>query len=180
MRVVSVFMVNGLNCFENNNCDVYVCLMSKINFYAGPAILPQEVLQQAQEAVKDFAGTGLSILEISHRSKEFVKIMDEARALVRELMQLNDEREVLFLHGGGLSQFHMVPMNLLNENETASYFDTGTGRMAQLKKRNCLAKFTSPVHRRRRTTITFRKIFPLHLILNTFMLLPTIPFTERS
>jgi len=76
--------------------------------------------------VKDFAGMGLSILEISHRSKEFVKIMEDSRALVRELMQLNDEREVLFLHGGGLSQFHMVPMNLLNENETASYFDTGT------------------------------------------------------
>ena len=68
--------------------------MSKINFYAGPAILPQEVLQQAQEAVKDFAGTGLSILEISHRSKEFIKTMEDARALVRELMQLNDEREV--------------------------------------------------------------------------------------
>ncbi len=69
---------------------------------------------------------GLSILEVSHRSKEFMKIMDEARSLVRELMQLSPEREVLFLHGGGLSQFHMVPMNLLNDNETASYFDTGT------------------------------------------------------
>jgi phosphoserine aminotransferase len=100
--------------------------MSKTNFYAGPAILPQEVIQQAQAAVKDFAGSGLSILEVSHRSKEFVKIMDDARGLVRELMQLNDDREVLFLHGGGLSQFHMVPMNLLNESETASYFDTGT------------------------------------------------------
>ena len=100
--------------------------MKKINFYAGPAVLPQEVLEQAQEAIKDFASTGLSILEISHRSKEFVKIMDGARALVKDLMQLNDDREVLFLHGGGLSQFHMVPMNLLNENETASYFDTGT------------------------------------------------------
>lgn len=116
--------------------------MSKINFYAGPAILPQEVLQQAQEAVKDFAGTGLSILEISHRSKEFVKIMDEARALVRELMQLNDEREVLFLHGGGLSQFHMVPMNLLNENETASYFDTGTWAHGAIEE----AKLFGKVH----------------------------------
>jgi phosphoserine aminotransferase len=100
--------------------------MKKINFYAGPAILPSEVLQQAEEAVKDFDGTGLSILEISHRSKEFIKVMQEAQTLVRELMQLNSDREILFLHGGGLSQFHMVPMNLLNENETASYFDTGT------------------------------------------------------
>ncbi|MCW5907800.1 MAG: 3-phosphoserine/phosphohydroxythreonine transaminase [Chitinophagales bacterium] len=100
--------------------------MKPYNFYAGPAILPEEVLQKAQDAIKNFAGTGLSILEISHRSKEFVKVMDEARALVKELMQLNDEREVLFMHGGGLSQFHTVPMNLLNEDETASYFDTGT------------------------------------------------------
>lgn len=100
--------------------------MNKINFYAGPAILPQEVLQQAQQAIVNFEETGLSILEISHRSKPFVKVMEQARALVRELMQLDDNREVLFLHGGGLSQFHMVPMNLLNENETASYFDTGT------------------------------------------------------
>lgn len=100
--------------------------MKPLNFYAGPAILPEEVLQQAQEAIKDFAGTGLSILEVSHRSAAFMKVMEEARALVRELMQLNSDREVIFLHGGGLSQFHMVPMNLLNEDETASYFDTGT------------------------------------------------------
>ncbi len=116
--------------------------MNKTNFYAGPAILPQEVIQQAQEAVKDFAGTGLSILEVSHRSKEFVKIMDDARGLVRELMQLNDDREVLFLHGGGLSQFHMVPMNLLNESETASYFDTGTWAHGAIEE----AKLFGKVH----------------------------------
>lgn len=99
--------------------------MKKLNFYSGPAILPQEVLEQAKEAITNFAGTGLSILEVSHRSKEFVKVMEEARLLVRELMQLKDDREVLFLQGGASSQFYMVPMNLLNENETAEYFDTG-------------------------------------------------------
>lgn len=99
--------------------------MKKINFYSGPAILPQQVLRQAQEAIHDFAGTGLSILEISHRSKEFVKVMDDARALVKELMDLNNNYEVLFLQGGGSTQFCMVPMNLLNENETAGYLDTG-------------------------------------------------------
>ncbi len=99
--------------------------MKKINFYSGPAILPEEVIQQAQEALKDFAGTGIGILEISHRSKEFVKVMEEARALVRELMQLNADREVLFLQGGGSTQFALVPMNLLNEDETAAYMDTG-------------------------------------------------------
>lgn len=107
-------------------CNLYVCTMKKLNFYAGPAILPQPVLQQAAAAINEFEGTGLSVLEISHRSKEFIAIMDEAVALVRELMQLSDEQEVLFLHGGALSQFHMVPMNLLGEGETASYFDTGT------------------------------------------------------
>lgn len=99
--------------------------MKKINFYSGPAILPQEVMEQAKEAITDFAGTGLSILEVSHRSKEFVKVMEEARGLVIELMQLKDNFEVLFLQGGGSSQFYMVPMNLLNGNETADYFDTG-------------------------------------------------------
>ncbi|MES2621878.1 MAG: 3-phosphoserine/phosphohydroxythreonine transaminase [Bacteroidota bacterium] len=99
--------------------------MKKINFYSGPAILPEEVMLQAQDGIRDFAGTGLSILEISHRSKEFVKVMDEAIALVKELMQLNSDREVMFLQGGGSSQFFMVPMNLLNEDETAAYIDTG-------------------------------------------------------
>jgi phosphoserine aminotransferase len=116
--------------------------MKPYNFYAGPAILPEEVLQQAQDAIKNFAGTGLSILEISHRSKEFVKVMDDARALVKELMQLNDDREVLFMHGGGLSQFHTVPMNLLNEGETASYFDTGTWANGALEE----AKLFGNVH----------------------------------
>ena len=99
--------------------------MKKINFYSGPAVLPEEVLLQAQEAIRDFAGMGLSILEISHRSKEFVRVMDEARALVKELMQLKDNYEVLFLHGGASSQFFMVPMNLLGDGETAAYFETG-------------------------------------------------------
>ena len=99
--------------------------MKKLNFYSGPAILPEEVLLQAKDAITDFAGTGLSILEVSHRSKEFVKVMEDARSLVKELMNLKDDREVLFLQGGGSSQFYMVPMNLLNENETAEYFDTG-------------------------------------------------------
>lgn len=116
--------------------------MKPYNFYAGPGILPEEVLQQAQESIKSFAGTGLSILEISHRSKEFVKVMEEARTLVRELMYLNNDREVLFMHGGGLSQFHLVPMNLLNENETASYFDTGTWAHGALEE----AKLFGNVH----------------------------------
>jgi phosphoserine aminotransferase len=108
--------------------------MKKYNFYAGPAILPPTVLQQAQEAIKDFEGTGLSILEISHRSKEFVRVMDQARALVKELMRLGSDYEVLFLQNGALAQFHMVPMNLLNEDETAAYFDTGAWAYGALEE----------------------------------------------
>lgn len=100
--------------------------MKKYNFSAGPAILPKSVMQAAGEAAIDFNGMGLSILEISHRSKEFTAVMDEAVSLVRELLGLNDDYEVLFLSGGASSQFFMSAMNFLNENETAAYINTGT------------------------------------------------------
>lgn len=95
------------------------------NFFSGPAILPEEVLEQTSEAIKDFAGTKLSILEISHRSKAFVAVMEEARMLVKKLMKLSSDKEVLFLQGGASLQFLMVPFNLLLANETAAYFNTG-------------------------------------------------------
>ena len=100
--------------------------MKKVNFYSGPSILPQEVLEQCKAAIDDFAGTGLSILEISHRSKPFVEVMEGARSLIKELMNLGDDYEVLYLHGGGSSQFYMVPYNLLDTDDTAGYIDTGT------------------------------------------------------
>ncbi|KAA3635890.1 MAG: 3-phosphoserine/phosphohydroxythreonine transaminase [Bacteroidetes bacterium] len=100
--------------------------MKKYNFSAGPAILPKSVMQEAGEAAIDFNGMGLSILEISHRSKEFTAVMDEAVSLVQELLGLNDDYEVLFLSGGASSQFFMSAMNLLNENDTAAYINTGT------------------------------------------------------
>ena len=108
--------------------------MSKYNFYAGPAILPQEALDQAKQAVIDFDNMGLSILEISHRSKNFVAVMDRAEALVRELYNVNDEYAILFLSGGASTQFFMAPMNLLNENETAGYLDTGTWASKAIKE----------------------------------------------
>src|SRR5258705_13076420 len=96
------------------------------NFNAGPSVLPKEVFEQASRAVIDFNNTGLSILEIGHRTPLFQPVMDEARALVKELMNLDDDHEVLFLHGGSTTQFMQVPMNLLNENEMAAYTETGT------------------------------------------------------
>ena len=96
------------------------------NFNAGPSILPQEVFEQAGKAVINFNQTGLSILEIGHRTPLFEPVMEEARMLVKELMQLDKDHEVLFLHGGATTQFMQVPLNLLEENEIAAYTETGT------------------------------------------------------
>jgi phosphoserine aminotransferase len=104
------------------------------NFNAGPSILPKEVFEEASHAVLDFNDTGLSILEIGHRTSLFEPVMSEARALVKELMQLDNDHEVLFLHGGATTQFMQVPMNLLNENELASYTDTGTWAAKAIKE----------------------------------------------
>jgi len=103
-----------------------VITKKKHNFFAGPAILPASVLKQATAAIENFAGMGLSILEISHRSKQFVSVMDEAVKLTKELLGLDDNYEVLFLTGGASSQFYMAPMNLLSQDGTACYINTGT------------------------------------------------------
>ncbi|MFA7444479.1 MAG: 3-phosphoserine/phosphohydroxythreonine transaminase [Flavobacteriaceae bacterium] len=105
------------------------------NFSAGPSILPQEVLQQASQAVLNFNNSGLSILEISHRSKDFVAVMEEARSLVLELIGLqNKGYQVLFLQGGASMEFLRVPYNLLKENGKAAYLDTGTWASGAIKQ----------------------------------------------
>ena len=96
------------------------------NFNAGPSILPHEVFEQASQAILNFNNTGLSILEIGHRTELFEEVMNEAVGLVKDLMQLNSDKEVLFLHGGATTQFMQIPTNLLDEKGTASYTDTGT------------------------------------------------------
>ena len=104
------------------------------NFNAGPSILPKEVFEEASQAILDFRNAGLSILEIGHRTSLFQQVMDEARELVRELMNLNVEQEVLFLHGGATTQFMQVPMNLLGDNEVAAYTDTGVWASKAIKE----------------------------------------------
>ncbi len=104
------------------------------NFNAGPSILPKEVFEQASEAVLNYNNSGLSILEIGHRTSIFQTIMDEARSSVRELMQLDADREVLFLHGGASTQFMQVPMNLLDDKELAAYADTGVWGIKAIKE----------------------------------------------
>jgi len=101
--------------------------MKKHNYSAGPCILPQEVFEKGAQAVLDFNNSGLSILEISHRSKDFVAVMDEARALVLELLGLEGKGyQALFLQGGASLEFLMVPSNLMKINGKAAYLDTGT------------------------------------------------------
>ncbi|MCC1495722.1 3-phosphoserine/phosphohydroxythreonine transaminase [Alcanivorax sp. 1008] len=95
------------------------------NFCAGPAALPEEVLQQARDELLDWQGTGMSIMEMSHRSKEYVAIAHAAEQDLRELLGISNDYAVLFLQGGASQQFSMIPMNLLNSGETADYVNTG-------------------------------------------------------
>lgn len=100
--------------------------MSKVyNFSAGPAILPESVLQEAQRDLLDIGGSGISVLESSHRSKEYIAIQAEAETNVRELMNISQDYHVLFLQGGASQQFAVVPMNLLEEGGSADYTNSG-------------------------------------------------------
>jgi phosphoserine aminotransferase len=101
--------------------------MAKVhNFSAGPSILPQHVFQEASQAVLDFNGTGLSLLEMSHRSKEFVAVMDEACQLVKDIYKLGDDYDVLFLQGGASLGFLTAAYNMAREHKKAAYLTTGT------------------------------------------------------
>ena len=100
--------------------------MSRVyNFSAGPSMLPLEVLQEAANEMCEYGQTGQSVMEMSHRSKEYQAIIDEAEADLRDLMQIPDNYKVLFLQGGASSQFCMVPMNLMTKNGKADYIITG-------------------------------------------------------
>jgi len=97
--------------------------MKKHNFYAGPSILPQSTIDETAKAVKEFAGMGLSLLEISHRSKQFVAVMEEAQALFKEILSIPEGYSVLFLGGGASTQFCMIPYNIMNKK--SAYLNTG-------------------------------------------------------
>ncbi|MES9846780.1 MAG: aminotransferase class V-fold PLP-dependent enzyme, partial [Candidatus Thiodiazotropha sp.] len=101
--------------------------MSRVfNFSAGPAMLPEEVLQQAREEMLDWRGSGMSVMEMSHRGKEFMSIAEQAESDLRALLQIPDNYKVMFLQGGASSQFAMVPMNLTRENTQVDYINTGS------------------------------------------------------
>lgn len=106
--------------------------MKKHNFYAGPSILSEYTIKNTAEAVLNFADTGLSILEVSHRSKEFSAVIEETAQLVKELLDVPEGYHVLFLGGGASMQFCMVPFNLLNKK--AAYLETGTWAVNAIKE----------------------------------------------
>lgn len=112
--------------------------MKKHNFYAGPAILPQSAIENTANAIVNFNRSGLSLMEISHRSKEFVAVMDEAIALFKELLNVPQGYSVLFLGGGASLQFCMIPCNLLESK--ASYLDTGVWSSKAIKEASIIGE----------------------------------------
>lgn len=108
--------------------------MKKHNFFAGPAILPEEVKKQASESALDYQGIGLSLMEISHRGKEFVEILENTEKTVRDLLSLSDDYAVLFLTGGASSQFYMTAMNLTSDNDEIGFVDTGSWSKKAIKE----------------------------------------------
>ncbi len=113
--------------------------MKKHNFYAGPSILPEFTKERTAEAAMNFAGTGLSVMEVSHRSKEFAAVMEEAQSLVKELLHVPEGYSVLFLQGGASTQFLMVPYNFMNKK--SAYLNTGSWATKAIKE----AKFFGEV-----------------------------------
>ena len=142
--------------------------MKKHNFYAGPSILSEYTIKNTADAVLDFAGTGLSLLEISHRSKEFVAVMDEAQALVKELLDVPSGYEVVFLGGGASLQFCMVPFNLLKKK--AAYLETGTWAVNAIKEAKLFGEVDVVAF-----LLIFLKDIQYPKMPITFISLPTIP-----
>ena len=95
------------------------------NFSAGPSMLPLEVLERAQKELVCYPSCGMSVMEMSHRSKMFENILEQAKADLKELMHIPDNYKILFLQGGGSTQFAMVPLNLMNKSNKADYVVTG-------------------------------------------------------
>jgi phosphoserine aminotransferase len=110
------------------------------NFNAGPAALPLEVLQEIKDSFLNYAGCGMSVIEISHRSKWFDDIINDAVARTKRLLKLNDSFHVLFVQGGASLQFCMIPMNLLRDGETADYVNTGTWSTKAIKEAEIVGK----------------------------------------
>lgn len=118
--------------------------MRKYVFNAGPSALPLEVLEKVKEDLLDHKGAGMSVMEMSHRSPEFSEIIAQAKSNVREVMNINDDYEVLFLQGGASQQFFMFPMNFLSKEKTADYIDTGAWSGKAIKEAKLFGNINVP------------------------------------
>lgn len=114
--------------------------MKQYNFYSGPAILPAVVFEEASKAVLELDHIGLSLIEISHRSKEFTAVVEEAKQLVRDLTGIGDEYKILFLQGGATMQFCTIPFNMLDADETAAYMEIGSWSKKAIKEAKMMGK----------------------------------------
>ena len=147
--------------------------MKKHNFSAGPSILPREVIEETAKAILDFNGSGLSVLEVSHRGKDFQAVMDEAVALFKEILNIPEGYSVLFLGGGASMQFCMVPYNFLEKK--AAYLNTGVWAKKAMKEAKGFGEvvevallISSPVR------WTFRSIFVSTAVLRRIWLPPAL------
>lgn len=114
------------------------------NFSAGPAVLPEQVLRQAAIDIVNFQNKGIGLVELSHRSKEFMAVAEECETLIRELLGVPAGYKVLFLQGGASSQFFMIPMNLLKKNQIATYLNTGTWSKKAIKETKLFGQIEVP------------------------------------
>jgi len=130
----------GSNLFGDYKSQEVSMTHRVYNFYAGPATLPFSVVQKASQAALDFNGLGLSILEISHRAKDFDHVIKEAQKDLKEIMGLTDDYHVLFLQGGASLQFHMVPLNLMMKGKPADYVNTGAWSKKAIKEAKLLGE----------------------------------------
>jgi phosphoserine aminotransferase len=126
---------------NSDNMEVTLMSPKRIhNFNAGPAALPQSVLEEIQREFLDFKGSGMSITEVSHRSKWFEDVINDAVVRIKRLLKLDDRYKVVFLQGGASMQFAMIPMNFLNDGRTADYVNTGTWSTKAIKEAKLLGK----------------------------------------
>jgi phosphoserine aminotransferase len=128
-----------------------------MNFNPGPAAMPLEVLQEAKDELLDFAGTGMSILEVSHRSKDYEKVHNETQELLKELLGLGAGYKVLFMGGGAYTQFEVLPMNFLNAGQTADYIVTGSWAQKAFKEGKIVASSRGATARAAATTEVDKK-----------------------
>lgn len=128
------------------------------NFNAGPAALPLEVLQKAQKEFIDFNESGMSVMELSHRSKEYEAVHQKAKSLLIELMGIPEDYDILFLQGGASLQFSMLPMNFLTPEKTAHFVMTGAWSEKHWQKRNCSGTRLSPLQVKQTITVIFQRL----------------------